>query len=76
MLDELLKKVNVIQTIHTSNSSKIADQNTKIEKIEKKHIIMIISQENGKIFTAKLKHTQLANKDIPNFVKAHILMKK
>ena len=37
---------------------------------------MIISQENGKIFTAKLKHTQLANKDIPNFVKAHILMKK
>ena len=37
---------------------------------------MIISQANGKIFTARLKHAQLANKDIPNFVKAHILMKK
>ena len=37
---------------------------------------MIISQANGKIFTARLKHAQLANKDIPNFVKGHILMKK
>ena len=48
----------------------------KLKKLKKKHITMIISQENGKIFTAKLKHTQLANKDIPNFAKAHILMKK
>ena len=39
--DKLVKKVNVIQTINTSDLVKKADYDTKIEDIETKFPIMI-----------------------------------
>ena len=38
--NELVKKVNAIQTTDTGNLVKKSDYNTKIEKIEKKFLIM------------------------------------
>ena len=40
--DELVKKVNTIQTANTSNLVKKIDYNTKINENEKKILIMII----------------------------------
>ena len=39
--DELIKKVNDIQTNDTSNFVKKADHNTKIEEIERKFLIIM-----------------------------------
>ena len=47
--DELVKKVNAIQTTDTSNEDKKADYDTKIEELEKK--IMITTHDHGKYNT-------------------------
>ena len=84
--DELVKKVNAIQTTDTSNEDKKADYDTKIEELEKK--IMITTHDHGKYntnqefnkltsenFSAGLKQANLANKnDIDDFVKNQILI--
>ena len=81
--DELVKKVNAIQTTDTSNEDK---KDTKIEELEKK--IMITTHDHGKYntnqefnkltsenFSAGLKQANLANKnDIDDFVKNQILI--
>ena len=76
--DELLKKVNAIQTTHTCSSVKKADYNTKIDEIEKKildydHYKYITTQKFNKLtvesFAARLALENLATKaDIDEFV--------
>ena len=75
--DELVKKVNAIQTTDTSDLSRKADYKPKIENIEKRFLIIInISHSNefNKLmkgsFAESLKQANLANKsDIADFVK-------
>ena len=82
--DEFVKKVNAIQAIDTSDLVKKADNNTRIEDIEKKiinHDKYITKNEFNKLtkknFIERLKQANLASKnDIADFVKKiQILMK-
>ena len=77
--NELVKKVNNINTTDISDLVKMSDYNTKINEIEKKithhnHDKYIIIQEFYKLktdnFTATLKQANLASKnDIDDFIK-------
>ena len=49
--DELVKKVNAIQTTDTSSLVKKTDCNTKVNEIEKKLLIMIMISSNEDITT-------------------------
>ena len=82
LYNELVKKVNAIQTTDTSNLVKKTEYNTKIGEIEKKmlnhdHDQYITTQEfinlTSDHFDARLKQSKLATKhDIADFVrKAH-----
>ena len=76
--NQLVKKVNAIQTTDTSNLGKKADYDTKISEIEKKttdndHHKYVTTQEFNKLtsenFAARLKQANLATKtDVDDFV--------
>ena len=76
--NQLVKKVNAIQTTDTSNLGKQADYDTKISEIEKKstdndHHKYVATQEFNKLtsenFAARLKQANLATKtDVDDFV--------
>ena len=76
MYDELVKKVNTIQTIDTINLVTKADFNIKIKEIENKipdHDKYITNESNKLVkqnFAERLKQANLANKiDIADFLK-------
>ena len=84
--DEMVKKVNNINSTYNSDLVKKTDYNTKINEMKTKstdhdHRKYIASQEFSKLtadsFAGRLKQINLASRnDIIVFIKKHILTKK
>ena len=80
MYDELVKKVNAIQAIDTSDLVKKADYNTKIGDIEKRvpdHYKYITTNDfnksQGAIFDERLKQAESAMRSNLNTVEQHAI---